>query len=57
MKSKEIEDSIDPIILERGEGYRENGLILSIEEVGPRLYRAEVEGTALRCGGSSRFQR
>ncbi|WP_156410921.1 hypothetical protein [Paenibacillus sp. Soil787] len=44
MKLKEIENSIDPIILERGARYRENGHILSIEEVGPGLYRAEVEG-------------
>jgi uncharacterized Zn finger protein len=47
MKLKDIENSINPIILERGEGYRENGHILSIEEVGPQLYRAEVEGNEL----------
>ncbi|NOU69944.1 hypothetical protein GC098_00585 [Paenibacillus sp. LMG 31458] len=47
MKLKEIENSIDAIILERGEGYRENGHILSIEEVGPGLYRAEVDGNEL----------
>jgi uncharacterized Zn finger protein len=47
MKLKEIENSLDPIILERGERYRENGQILSFEEVGPRLYRAEVEGNEL----------
>ncbi|MCY9692280.1 SWIM zinc finger family protein [Paenibacillus alginolyticus] len=47
MKLKVIENSIDPIILERGERYRENGHILSIKEVGPGLYRAEVEGNEL----------
>ncbi|MCR8633676.1 SWIM zinc finger family protein [Paenibacillus radicis (ex Xue et al. 2023)] len=47
MKLEQIENTIDPIILERGEAYRDNGSILSIEEVGPLLYRAKVEGSEL----------
>ncbi|MFF2092721.1 SWIM zinc finger domain-containing protein [Paenibacillus sp. NPDC058174] len=47
IKLKQIEDRIDPIILERGEAYRANGHILSIEEIKPRVYHAEVEGSEL----------
>ncbi|MFD0676996.1 MULTISPECIES: SWIM zinc finger family protein [unclassified Paenibacillus] len=47
MKLEQIENTMDPIILERGEAYRDNGSILSIEEVGPLLYRAKVEGSEL----------
>ncbi|GGG67568.1 SWIM zinc finger family protein [Paenibacillus radicis (ex Gao et al. 2016)] len=47
IKLSQIEDRIDLIILERGEAYRENGHILSIKEVKPRVYEAEVEGTEL----------
>ncbi|WP_028609252.1 SWIM zinc finger family protein [Paenibacillus harenae] len=45
MKLSQIENILDPIILERGEGYRENGHILSINEIKPRVYHAEVEGS------------
>jgi uncharacterized Zn finger protein len=47
MKLNQIENIIVPIILERGEEYRENGHILSINEIEPRVYHAEVEGTDL----------
>lgn len=44
MKLKEIENSINAIILERGEGYRENGHILSIEEVGRDCTELKLRG-------------
>ncbi|WP_042168753.1 SWIM zinc finger family protein [Paenibacillus gorillae] len=47
IKLKQIENRIDPIIVERGEAYRENGHILSLEEIKPRFYHAEVEGSEL----------
>ena len=47
MKLNQIKNIIDPIILERGEEYRENGHILSINEIEPRIYHAEVEGSEL----------
>lgn len=47
MKLNQIENSIDPIILERGEVYRKNGHILSINETEPLVYHAEVEGSEL----------
>lgn len=47
MKLNQIENIIEPIILERGEVYRENGHILSINEIKPRIYHAEVEGSEL----------
>ncbi|MDQ8735035.1 SWIM zinc finger family protein [Paenibacillus sp. LHD-38] len=47
MKLNQIENIIDPIILERGEVYRENGHILSINEIEPLVYHAEVEGNDL----------
>ncbi|NGP60794.1 SWIM zinc finger family protein [Paenibacillus thiaminolyticus] len=44
MKLTEIENTIDPIVLERGEAYWENGHIVAFREAKPRVYRAEVEG-------------
>lgn len=44
MKLTEIENTIDPIVLERGEAYWENGHIVALREAKPRVYRAEVEG-------------
>ena len=47
MKLNQIEEYHDPIIFERGKEYRENGHILSINEIEPRVYHAEVEGSEL----------
>ena len=47
MKLNQIENIIDPIIIERGEEYREKGHILSIIEIEPGIYHAEVEGNEL----------
>ncbi|OMF25620.1 hypothetical protein BK133_21250 [Paenibacillus sp. FSL H8-0548] len=47
MKLNQIEIRIEPFILERGEVYRENGHILSINEIKPRVYHAEVVGSEL----------
>ncbi|MFC0215418.1 SWIM zinc finger domain-containing protein [Paenibacillus chartarius] len=47
MKLSEIEKIIDPIIVERGIDYWDEDCILSIEEVEPLVYRAEVEGSDL----------
>ncbi|BFH10719.1 SWIM zinc finger family protein [Paenibacillus melissococcoides] len=44
MKLTEIENTIDPNVLERGEAYWENGHIVAFREVKPRVYHAEVEG-------------
>lgn len=47
MNLSHIDHIIDPIILERGRAYRENGHILSINEIKPLIYYAEVVGSEL----------
>jgi hypothetical protein len=45
LKLEQLEHSIDPVILERGVLYRQNDHIFAINEVEPRVYHAEVEGS------------
>jgi len=47
MNLSQIDHIIDPIIVERGQVYRANGHILSINEIKPLIYYAEVVGSEL----------
>ncbi|MBH5320905.1 SWIM zinc finger family protein [Paenibacillus sp. GSMTC-2017] len=47
MKLNELEHGIDPIIYNRGQQYRENGHILTINEIEPHVYYAEIVGSDL----------
>ncbi|MGG1552979.1 SWIM zinc finger family protein [Paenibacillus ferrarius] len=45
MKLSRLEAEIAPVILERGEAYREEGRIQYLEEESPGVYEAEVDGS------------
>lgn len=47
MELNQIENWIDPITVESGRTYRENAHILSITEIKPLVYYAEVVGSEL----------
>src|SRR5665647_492263 len=47
MNLYQLSKSIDPIILDRGRDYVLDGCVLSIEIMGDKAYRAEVEGSQL----------
>ncbi|NQX69658.1 hypothetical protein HQN90_26350 [Paenibacillus alba] len=47
MKLKDFEKIVDQITFERGKAYREKGHIVSVEEVEPLMYHAEVKGSQL----------
>ncbi|MGG1518691.1 SWIM zinc finger family protein [Paenibacillus oryzisoli] len=45
MKLSRIEAEIAPVILERGEAYRDEGRVQYVEEVRPGVYEAQVDGS------------
>ncbi len=47
MKLSQLSSRIDPVIFKRGEDYRDEGYVLSLEEIEPLQYVAEVEGSEL----------
>jgi len=47
MKLNQIENILNPLILERAELYRENGHVISLSETKPLVFDAEVEGSEL----------